>query len=344
MEGRGWRFAGKLFPGGNNEKRINRIYKTKFPSIIYNCKKIFILKNRAVSAAKRFCICVYIFLCEKKNQIEIPIHSHKKRDSLTVLCFQGIGDSLITAFFLEQLKKSSLSECLTVICKKEHREVFEAYKCIDRLICNSALAEELYNKCIREKSYERDNNIINSALSQISPEKRLDSCINGYFIKVLKLSGEKKIVYPCVTLKKGKYLNDVVDKNTIIILPYAYSMKELSMDLWVGLVDRLNRLNFRVLTNIGNNIREKPIEGTRPYQVSLSEIFINAKEAYAVIGMRSGLMDWLACSGCNLLCVGDMAGGYWDLNAFSVKPVAYIRYNSENIEESIEQIVSILML
>lgn len=67
MEGRGWRFAGKLFPGGNNEKRINRIYKTRFPSIIYNCKKITILKNRAVSSAKRFCFCVYMFLREKES-------------------------------------------------------------------------------------------------------------------------------------------------------------------------------------------------------------------------------------------------------------------------------------
>lgn len=134
-------------------------------------------------------------------------------------------------------------------------------------------------------------------------------------------------------------LKNVLDKNTVVILPYANSIKELETEFWVRLADRLKERNIRVLTNVSENEREKAIEGTEPYQCSLKEIFVYAKEAYAVIGMRSGLMDWLACSGCNLICVEkfDAWGKYWDLNNISVRPVKYVEYNSGNIEASIEE-------
>lgn len=263
--------------------------------------------------AKNIYRIAYKFLCLIRNiiiRIELFLFFmiFDRSDTLTVLCCQGIGDSLITAFFLNQLKTDRHIRRLVIICKEGHRDIFESYKCIDRLVCNSGLAEYLYSECIKE-NYKKKINFINSALQQVPPEKRMDTVINGYFTKVLKLSGEKRIEYPKVVIERKRNKENFIDKDTIIILPYAYSSEELLPDLWIAIVDRLIGLNFKVLTNIGHNSREKPIQGTKPYHSSLSELFVYAKESYAVIGIRSGVLDWLACSGCNLLCIDNVWGG-----------------------------------
>lgn len=262
----------------------------------------------------------------------------KRNNRLIVLCNGGIGDSLMVAFFLNQLKRERGKEELFVICKKMHKNIFESYKCIDKLICNSNLAKGLNLKCEGGNFCENNVNFVNGALCNIPVENWGNKAIDGYFTEVLKLKGNKKIEYPNIKISCGGVsYNSIIDKNTIIIFPYAYSCAELDEDFWIRLVEKLQERNYKVLTNISENKREKPIMGTGEYKASLKRLSVDSEKAYALIGIRSGILDWLACTRCNLICVDNIWGEYWDLNAFSIKPVINIRY--DDINKTIDEIM-----
>lgn len=261
----------------------------------------------------------------------------KRNNRLIVLCNGGIGDSLIVAFFLDQLKKERGKEELFVVCKKTHKDIFESYKCIDKLICNSNLAKGLNLKCEGGVFCENNVDFVNGALCNIPLENRMDKAIDGYFTKVLKLKGNKKIEYPDINMSGGMSYSSIEDKNTIIIFPYAYSCEELDMVFWIKLVEKLREKKYKVLTNISQNKREKPIIGTKEYKVCLNRLLVDSERVFALIGIRSGILDWLACARCNIICVDNTWGEYWDLNSFSINPVINIKY--DDINKTVDEIM-----
>jgi hypothetical protein len=84
----------------------------------------------------------------------------------------------------------------------------------------------------------------------------------------------------------------LVPYKTVIVAPYAKSVKRLPMSFWSLLVDTLNGLGYTVATNINkNNPNERPLGNTNPLSIPLSELVPAIEYAGCIIGLRSGLLD-----------------------------------------------------
>ena len=99
----------------------------------------------------------------------------------------------------------------------------------------------------------------------------------------------------------------IIDKNrTVILAPYANSMRLMSPNFWLRLAAELNRRGFVVYTNVGKSptgMFEPPLQGTRPINVSLNEIFFLADKLRCFVSFRSGLCDLLAFANTHLICL-----------------------------------------
>lgn len=88
-------------------------------------------------------------------------------------------------------------------------------------------------------------------------------------------------------------LNNIPRGKTIIIAPFANTMKEFPFHFWKEISDYAQRKEFTVCTNIGNFEREKPIEGTIALHCEIENIRKVMELAGYVIMARSGLSDIL---------------------------------------------------
>ncbi len=88
------------------------------------------------------------------------------------------------------------------------------------------------------------------------------------------------------------------EHRTVILAPYAKSVKPIDFNWWIKIRDILLKSGFQPVTNVG--LHEKPIEGTRGITIPYEEIIPFSELAGWVIGIRSGLMDILSSSKCRL--------------------------------------------
>lgn len=84
-------------------------------------------------------------------------------------------------------------------------------------------------------------------------------------------------------LEKGK---------TVILSPYANTMKEMPLLFWTMLTNKLKKRGYCVCTNIGNK-SEIPIKGTIPVFIEIKDFCKFVEDAGVFIGIRSGLCDVL---------------------------------------------------
>ncbi len=91
----------------------------------------------------------------------------------------------------------------------------------------------------------------------------------------------------------------------IILCPYAQAS-------WIGnpptaffkaLVPRLKKQGKTLFTNVAANTEEKPLRGTEALRLTLEALETWLRPDDCVIGLRSGLMDYLAYIPCRLICL-----------------------------------------
>jgi len=84
---------------------------------------------------------------------------------------------------------------------------------------------------------------------------------------------------------------------TVILSPYANTIRQLPDEFWRLLAKRLSGLGYCVCTNLGSP-REKEVLGTVPVHIEISSIQAFAEYAGCFIGIRSGLCDLLCTCRC----------------------------------------------
>lgn len=89
--------------------------------------------------------------------------------------------------------------------------------------------------------------------------------------------------------------NHLVEGKTVLLAPYTNYLKPMPNELWIKLVDRLNKEGFCVCTNCASG-NEKPISGSMPINLSFNEINDFLDNAGYFIGARSGLCDVISSS------------------------------------------------
>lgn len=89
-------------------------------------------------------------------------------------------------------------------------------------------------------------------------------------------------------LQKGK---------TVVLLPYAKSVKNLPGSFWMELTERLQELGISVCTNSAGS-HEPPIEGTPAVSIPLQHAVPFLEYAGASVGLRSGFQDVTSTAKC----------------------------------------------
>lgn len=118
----------------------------------------------------------------------------------------------------------------------------------------------------------------------------------------------------------------------VILFPYANSVHipGCTPEFWSDLVEKLKSLGFEIYTNCAPN--QKELDRTTKLDVNLQEIFYLSEKVRYCIGIRSGMLDLLANSNCNLisLCLDYHMNFVFDLSNDYPRPnlkTIYWRYS-----------------
>lgn len=91
--------------------------------------------------------------------------------------------------------------------------------------------------------------------------------------------------------------NSRIEKGKAVILsPYAKSVVALPGNVWEQIIDDYKGKGSQVFTNVAGD--EKPLEGTEPIRLKLSEMKSAVERAGTFIGIRSGLCDIIRTAEC----------------------------------------------
>ena len=153
-----------------------------------------------------------------------------------------------------------------------------------------------------------------------------------------------------------KNLNNFIKENInlnklIIVSPESTSCSPIKKIFWNKLIKRLQQLNYCIFCNCIN--KEHYYPNTYSYKLSLFELYALAQKSKAIIGMRSGLLDYLASiKNLNIFALYSRLE-YWNINvndvlsAYTLTELPFDHaknineYNIENysIDELIDNIV-----
>ena len=133
------------------------------------------------------------------------------------------------------------------------------------------------------------------------------SFIDNYKKKVFDIPLETSLMSPIISpiseenivaLNKQYILNK---DHTIVFCPYALTYKNVGTRFWETLAQKFKATNYIVYTNVAGN--EKPIDGTLPLAVNFAELNFIADKVKCFIGLRTGLMDFLALTKSKIFCL-----------------------------------------
>ena len=134
------------------------------------------------------------------------------------------------------------------------------------------------------------------------------SFINRYKENVFGLPLETELIPPLIEsptdYQKQRLHSDYVldKKRTIVLAPYANSMKNLEEAFWEKLASELIGKGYVLYTNVASS-REKVISGTTPMTTTFNELIYLAEKVNCFIGLRSGIFDLLAFTNARLLYI-----------------------------------------
>lgn len=145
----------------------------------------------------------------------------------------------------------------------------------------------------------------------------------------------------------------IVKGNTIVLGPYAKTVKSLPWIFWVILAQKLRAHGFDVCTNsVGDT--EPPIDGTIPVFIPYQNLVPFIEQCGAVIGLRSGFLD-IASTAKTLKIALHPKNNYnrsevcdinetFSMSAMYGQPDQYdLIYTQEKQEELMEEIVNLVL-
>ena len=106
-------------------------------------------------------------------------------------------------------------------------------------------------------------------------------------------------------------------EKTIIIAPRANTpMTPPSIVFWQNLIENLRQKGYVIYTNIGKDVVgrvDNVLPNTSPLYANINEIFYLIDKVKCIIGVRSGLLDLLAFSKGNIICLSPSEWPHADL-------------------------------
>lgn len=281
----------------------------------------------------------------------------KNKDTLYIICANGIGDTVIVASYCGFLKeKYNFKKLKLIVCPHQEYvgEIFD-YISGSQIVTKEEMNNIVYyiqkTKQFRKVNYlyaffEQEINKLGQAnyystkwdskklLSERYKESLFNIPIDTKPSKITLIE-DKKIIEK--TLKKNK-----LTKKSIVLMPISHSEIKMTNEFWENLAKALTEKGYKVYTNVGKN--EVPIKNTYPLDVSLKELIYIANEIKFFISMRSGVCEYLSLTSPNLIVLNNSIKNNFkwdDVNTFDPKNQIINMYTRNKKEEDIlKEIVS----
>ena len=273
-------------------------------------------------------------------------------NTLYVCCPYGIGDTLYVAALIDSYKSYySINKDICLIVKDKHSFIPNYFDSIDKVIASDNLVNLLNHFSITTQTWRLENYLYGHFKKS---EYRV--LYSEYYTTPNKcmIQRYKQLVFGIPlnsTLCKPSFKELILpesyslDKNTIILMPYAMSTPLLPSFFWDLLAQILNRLGYHLYTNVKDET-EAPINGTFPLSCSLEEIITISEPCFAVISLRSGICDLLAYTNTHLIIINTDVQLHteWDLTTIHDREgiANLLCTDIHNISSLAEEILSFL--
>lgn len=152
------------------------------------------------------------------------------------------------------------------------------------------------------------------------------------------------------------FLSELFEKNhlcpqkTILLAPYAKSVKAIPMSIWERIAEGLIQKGFCVCTN-SVGAHEPPVLHTKPIRIPIAYSVPFVEMAGAVVGIRSGFLDVISSAKCPKFSIHPKddykrgvfcaASDYYSLTAMYGQPnqfdLIYTKGNEDQLIDSIVQ-------
>lgn len=271
-----------------------------------------------------------------------------KKDIMYICCScppygsAGSGDTLYVAALVKSYKEAHpMVKKVCLIVPEKYKELVARFSAVDEIIASKSLVSALTKYSRANGIWKRCNYIYGHFTNEwlkneslgLYKGRNLVSCFKEFVMDLPELC---ELEYPQF---QQTYQNDDIDKNTIILMPYAVSVIMLPEFFWEELGRKLVELGFNVYTNIKDE-SEKVITGTKKISEPIDRMAQICEKSFAVISLRSGMCDILSMTNTTLLIINPQEYAY---NLCNIKDMVRkvdiynFNYFEDNDIESLEK-------
>lgn len=242
----------------------------------------------------------------EKLFFEIKYRSFMKDGKFYVVFCKSIGDIIASCGCMRYFKRLRGGDRLGIIAWEQRREIIDAIlgEEFEIIYLDKKHIDDFLRPLLTAKRYE--NKFLVAAPVLCFAKNHYFDEIKDYpkinlmdFIKycLFKIKSEEDFYLPRNLNIVCSNKCDPLSAHDIVLCPYATAIKAISVSFWEKLADALSAMGYSVFTNVAMNGKESGvIKGTRKLSCTLIELVSLAHSAKCVIGIRSGILDWLLFS------------------------------------------------
>lgn len=262
----------------------------------------------------------------------------------------NIGETVLLAGLIKNwFKLNNSRKPIIILTQEYHKDIFDLY-CPNVNYIYYPISKSILDNLLHKINFKFKNHHFYYFITIIIGMLGKKGIHFSKFIKdILKIDSYE---FPNQISSDGnipqKFLDTGININKFVILsPEAISLNSPDMAFWTKLAKEFNNLGYSVFCNITKE--ESYIPGTYTTQLSLKELYSVAKYSKAIIGLRSGLMDFLASIE-NLKIIALYASlDYWEIPAekvlktYTLKELPF-KHSTKIVEYSLEDFSTTILI
>lgn len=238
-----------------------------------------------------------------------------RRTHYVVISF-GLGDAMLSCMYLPAFRRAKSIRHITVIGKRRMAVLYDAFRdCYDdRILLSEGAAIRISNAMRFDPGFylfhrwagritlSHESGFMRHYLLKRAPGLKMPdifrSGVFGLFPDAPRQlpAPIRPDVEPLVRRHR------LPPGRTVILAPYANSLGSLPGELFEKLAGELNRLGYACVTNLDPG-HPDPVPGTEGLTCDLGEALALAEYGGHVVGVRSGLLDWLSLGRCRITAI-----------------------------------------
>jgi len=267
-----------------------------------------------------------------KDNCLIQVGNHYfDTNKVYVCCPCSIGDTLFISAFAGEIRKQFLGKPLVYIMKEHQADIGKMFYEIDSVLISNELVSSLETISECERIWRLNNYFygyfkktpVDCLYNEYYSDESLNM-IQRYERYVLRKKNDVKRAEMLVPDEAGNKLDDAINKKTVILFPYAETVKQLPLLFWEKLTRHLHSMGYDVWTNVKDE-QEEVVRGTRRLSESIGVTACIAQKAFICISVRSGICDLLSMTSARLVVLNTEEFFYkiWNVNAITNRDGIY---------------------